>query len=1557
MNRLRIDRQTFCTRPGRTAAVCGPAHRLAGLMAAMSVMIACAAGLRAVAVEPPGGTAKGFGENLLVNGDFSADLAGWDVKGKAQVQTLDGVTTLAVTTGGLVQQIALDPAWRTLRVTLRLRATGVEVGDQDWKTARLAMCFFKADGQKTKGWPNVFMSSGTTGWAVCQRDYAIPEDAVRLEVSAANFGTSGHADFQDIRIEALDPEKAAVPAAPSGITLLSTPDAVAARDLPDRAQFHLFVLMGQSNMHGLAPPVAAYRKPHPRVLSLQLDGQWAPARTPLDMWRVGGFSLAESFGRHYAELHPGVTVGLIMAAQAGDSIDELSKGAVDRNGRAVYDDSLRLITPALAQGTLKAVLWQQGTANLRDKAYTAKLKSFIEQLRTDLRDPAVPFIAGELGRFTPGTAPFNAALSQLLATIPNTRLASSEGLTDRGDQLHFSGESAELYGRRFLAEYLAAVEPQLASKVDTTAPASAATEAAAASPGKAPVILLKLDDVSYWISPRWQRTADYLATNNLKAAFGIIGGGLEKAGPETVRWIRERRQSGLVEFWLHGYTLRTAADTGEFEQGTVAEQQAILEKVEGLAREKLGFELNAFGAHWSNTTPETEQAVEAVPAIKVWLYGPKDSKFYTRRSLPCVMGLENPTFIPDFEKFKAAYEKTGCLQEVLVLQGHPDAWGDEVRWGGFVKIIAFLKSKGCVFMTPSEYLARGSAAAADTFPFAMPWNDTRAGVATDVSFLNEKPAGKNGPIIVKDGHFAEQDTGRRIRFFGVNMGGSEAFPEQADAVMFARRLAKAGVNIVRLHHLDNSWPTPGCSIWDRNYADRQHFDAAQLDKLDYLIDQLKRNGIYVNLNLKVSKHLSAADGLPESIAQVPFLHQKRIDFFQRRMIELQKDYARNLLTHTNAYTGFAYSADPAVACIEINNENSLLGFWTRSLGRGLETLPEPFKTELETLWTAWLRERYASTAALANAWMENTTPPGASLLSPKSVWTFESHAPSVATIIQTPGTDPQAAPAVGVTVKQNDPVEWHIQAHLAGLTLTDGAMYTVSFRARAEKPGALRVNVRKDVDDWSNMGLEAAVDVGTELRPFTLTFRAASTVPGHARLGFVLGRFTGAVEITDVRLAPGVKDAGLQENDALDTRIHVPTVMTDRQESDWLAFLIDTERAYADEMRRLLKDELKVRANVALTQIDYGGTSGMYREQQMDFADSHAYWQHPSFANNDWNPDRWMIPNTPQVAVFGDDRFGELGQLALVRVADKPFTVSEYDHPAPSDYACEMLPELSAFAALQDWDAIYTFAITTYASSRKPDSIQGYFDQNNHPAKWAFYPTAALIFRQGLIPPASAQATLRLGAGLWRDYTFTDEGWRALSGAAIGFLTRRLAVSDQPLPAGEKSAITGQGPLPKLETVRLQKTKAGQVFIAAAPAIVAFAGYVGGETLVAGGCTLTTDAFGNNFAAVTAVATDGQPLGASRRVLVTICGRVENQGMGWNAARTTVGSKWGQGPTVAQHVPARLAFTVEGDRKVFALAPDGARAGQVPATRQGDQLTFTVEAADRTLFYELTADD
>ncbi len=246
------------------------------------------------------------------------------------------------------------------------------------------------------------------------------------------------------------------------------------------------------------------------------------------------------------------------------------------------------------------------------------------------------------------------------------------------------------------------------------------------------VVILKFDDVLQSseaggpVSPRWQRLADFIEQNRLKACFGILccslDGGDNKAyfnqikdQPEMVRdyppqeadnpayyhWIKAHQKSGFIEFWLHGYKMRNILEkTGEFEGRTLPEQKSILDKCERLAREKLGFELKTFGPHWSVTTAETGHALEAVPEIKILFSGGcADTK---KLVLDAVMDLENPVFVPDFAKFQAIYQRIGAGQPMLRLQGHPDKW-DEERWKGFVNIIEFLKAQGCFFMTASEY--------------------------------------------------------------------------------------------------------------------------------------------------------------------------------------------------------------------------------------------------------------------------------------------------------------------------------------------------------------------------------------------------------------------------------------------------------------------------------------------------------------------------------------------------------------------------------------------------------------------------------------------------------------------------------------------------------------------------------------------------------------------------------------------------------------------------------------------------------------------------------------
>jgi hypothetical protein len=234
-------------------------------------------------------------------------------------------------------------------------------------------------------------------------------------------------------------------------------------DIPaDKAAFHIFVLMGQSNMAGTSVPIPVeYVEPASNVLVLRKDLVWRKADTPLDPAHGQGFSLGQSFARHYAALHPGVTVGLIQCARGGRGIKELAKGGKDRDGSPNYDDSMAKIRAAMQRGTIKGVLWHQGETDAGDAGYVAKLGTLVADLRSDLGIADLPFICGQLGQYATWTGRFNALIPAAATSIPHCGVAMSDGLLDLGDKVHFSGFGSEVLGARYLAQYLQLAEPAL----------------------------------------------------------------------------------------------------------------------------------------------------------------------------------------------------------------------------------------------------------------------------------------------------------------------------------------------------------------------------------------------------------------------------------------------------------------------------------------------------------------------------------------------------------------------------------------------------------------------------------------------------------------------------------------------------------------------------------------------------------------------------------------------------------------------------------------------------------------------------------------------------------------------------------------------------------------------------------------------------------------------------------------------------------------------------------------------------------------------------------------
>jgi hypothetical protein len=832
--------------------------------------------------------------------------------------------------------------------------------------------------------------------------------------------------------------------------------------------------------------------------------------------------------------------------------------------------------------------------------------------------------------------------------------------------------------------------------------------------------------------------------------------------------------------------------------------------------------------------------------------------------------------------------------------------------------------------------------------FPWPMVEPVAGSALDASSLNPAPAGEAGRIQVKDGAFVTPD-GRPLRFLGVNIPGHDAFPSAADAELIATRLSRAGVNIARLHHLDNPWGIGnGGSLWRKEGGRHQELDTEQLDRLHRLIAVLARHGIYTNLNLKVSKTLSPADGFPDSVSQFPDF-QKRVDIYDRRMIGLQKDYARRLLTTVNPYTGKCPAEDPAVAVIEINNENSLLGYFTRDLGLGAERFPEPFRGELQALWNAWLARHYKDSAALAAAW-NTTAAVAAPILDPAKVsWLPKIQAGSSARV--SPGPD---ASSLAVEVTSTGGSDWHVQLSAHGLRLADNHVYAVSCQVRAAAPSKLGIGVSNDEkgESWRSLGLLQTVQVGTDWTPVRIVFPAHSVGDSPARLSLNVAAQVGSLEFRELRLAE-CTEGGLLPGQQLGS-LPLPTEPSTAQWGDWIAFLAETERGFAEEMRAYLRDELHVKAPMICSQMNFSGLPALDREQSMDFADTHSYWEHPQFPGSGWDRANWTIKNSPMVAVMGPRRFGELGDLAYTRVAGKPFTVSEYDHPAPSEYVCEMYPEMAVFGCRQNWDAIYAFDMGTYGSRNTDGRISSYFDQINHPAKWSLAPFASRVFRGGLVPPASAVAELRPGRPVWGEAMHYDMLWAKINPQdPFDFLDCRLQVSDR--PSAGTSTLVRSGAV-SASPAWLHKARLGQVFIAHSAQAAVATGFLGGDTVDTGAFTVSCPRFGRDFATVAVVSLDGKPLPQSSRLLLTVVARAENEGMVWNEAHNSLGKDWGHGPTIVERVPASIRLVSERSLHVFALRPDGTHDHEMPVSRDASGVSFGISEKERSLQFELAAE-
>lgn len=270
----------------------------------------------------------------------------------------------------------------------------------------------------------------------------------------------------------------------------------------------------------------------------------------------------------------------------------------------------------------------------------------------------------------------------------------------------------------------------------------------------------------------------------------------------------------------------------------------------------------------------------------------------------------------------------------------------------------------CFLLTQEPFTPRGKLKPGEGYDINEPgwfaWEPgrgTSSEKALDLRFLNQERAGNDGFVVQQADQFVFEKTGEPVRFWGV--GANAATNDKEGVKRLAKLLASLGVNAVRVHR----------AIADRKGNDPFAIDERYLDQLHFFVATMADEGIYTDISFYYPVWMRAkpSDGLTGyKDGQQPF----GLLFWDERMQSLWKAWARELLTRPNPYTGKSLAEDPAVAIVEIINEDSLF-FWTFDPEKRIP--PEAIKP-LEKQFGDWAAAKYGSIDKALDQWGRNPHP-------------------------------------------------------------------------------------------------------------------------------------------------------------------------------------------------------------------------------------------------------------------------------------------------------------------------------------------------------------------------------------------------------------------------------------------------------------------------------------------------------------------------------------------------------------------------------------------------------
>ena len=233
--------------------------------------------------------------------------------------------------------------------------------------------------------------------------------------------------------------------------------------------------------------------------------------------------------------------------------------------------------------------------------------------------------------------------------------------------------------------------------------------------------------------------------------------------------------------------------------------------------------------------------------------------------------------------------------------------------------------------------------------FVYPGRAASSKSRIDLRYLNEPVAGQSGFVrLSADGNGFVLGDGSPVRFWAI---GSEVYKNSSeDMKKHARFLAGIGVNMVRIHAQICS-PGPDSKLTDVNEK--------EIDGIWRFVAEAKTQGIYVTISPYWAHSADATRWGIEGHNSPGALWG--LLFFDETLQRGYKAWAAALYGRPNPYTNIPLAKDPAVAIIQVQNEDSLL-FHTM-----MELRPAQ-KARLGQKFASWLAAKYGQARAMPAAW-------------------------------------------------------------------------------------------------------------------------------------------------------------------------------------------------------------------------------------------------------------------------------------------------------------------------------------------------------------------------------------------------------------------------------------------------------------------------------------------------------------------------------------------------------------------------------------------------------------